>query len=936
MQPISTEQWRRVQQVLDGALALEPDDVSAYLDRACAGDRALRTEVARLLEACGRASGFLEDPPTLLAAEMLADLSAHEGRRVGPYVVVSRLGKGGMGVVYLAERADGQFHQRVALKLVSRGLETPLAVRRFLDERQILASLNHPNVARLLDGGVTEEGLPYFAMEYVEGTPIDRYCEARRLDVDARLRLFAEVCDAVQHAHQSLVVHRDLKPSNILVTAAGAPKLLDFGIAKLLQRDAPADATDTGSRFLTPRYASPEQLRGEPVTTVSDVYSLGVLLYELLTGRLPYDLAADTPAALERAVCETDPQRPSLALRDDRRARRLRGDLDTIVLKAMQKEPARRYASAGALAEDVRRHLAKLPVRARPDTLGYRASRFVRRRRALVASAAALSLAVVLGVAATATQASIAARERDRAQRQAETAARAAELLVDVFRLSDPDVARGTTITAREVLDRGTRRLERDFVGDPEVQAAMLRQVAQVYGNLGLYDDARRLASRAVSVWRPRGPSTELAAGLQLLGAVDTSRARFADAETHFREALAIRRALHDSADGVAESLLGVASALVRQQKHADAEPFYREATAVVRRAHGPHSPQLAGALYAQAASAHDRGEAGAADPLFREALDIYRGIPGSRDPLAATARVAVATDLLFRARYAEAEPLLREALTIRRAIYPDGHPAVVESLMSIATLCHNTSRFAEADSAVREAIAMGTRLEGPTHPDVLQALNILGRTLHDEGRYAEAERTFREALAGWRTLPGGEGSMARYARLLLAESELAEGKLDAARADYASAIDQAPARPSTLVALGTWGLAKVDLARGRADSAEAKLRQAVAMLAPRVRHGQHDLVSVQRTLAEALTRRGRHAEADSLLRALLAGERAALPPKHVDLARTLHAYGANRLALRDTAGAAAALREALAIRTARLGAAHPLTRETERLLRGR
>jgi serine/threonine-protein kinase len=790
-------------------------------------------------------------------------------------------------------------------------------------------------------------------MEYVEGTPLDRWCDERRLGVEARLALLAEVCDAVQYAHQNLVVHRDLKPSNILVTADGAVKLLDFGIAKLLSREggaAPSDEpTRTDGRWLTPRYASPEQVRGAPVTTVSDVYTLGVLLYELLAGAPPYRLDALTPAQLERAICDDDPARPSevarmQGTRPERLARRLRGDLDTIVLTAMQKEPARRYPSAGALADDVRRHLAGLPLRARPATLGYRASRFVRRHRLGVAAAGALALSLVVGAAGTATQARVAARERDRARQQAATAARASALLVDMFRLSDPDVTKGATITAREVLARGARRIETDFAADPALQATMLREVGRIYQNLGLLDDAERLVRRAVAVWRRGGPSAELAGGLQLLGDVELQRARGDTAEAYYREALAIRRVLRPPRpDDVGESLLGVANALARQRKHAAADPLYREALAVERQVHGQRSPEVANVLYQFAGSAHDRGDGQLAGPLFRESFEIYRALTGSRDPMAATARINLATDLLFKEKYDEAEPLLREALALRRAIYPDGHPAVVEALMGLATLLHNTSRFREAEGAVREAIAVGTRVEGAGHPDVLQARNILGRVLHDQGRYAEAERVYREALDGWRAAAGAGGpdnQFAAYARLLLAESELAAGRLDAARADFDAAAGGArraasagPGPTPMLAVLGTRGLARVDLERGRLDSAEARLRWAVAALERRTRPTQHDLLATRVALAEVLAARGRRAEADSLLRGVLALQRGRLPAQHVDMARTLHAWGALRLAAGDAAGAEPPLREALAIRRARLDAAHPLVGETESAL---
>jgi serine/threonine-protein kinase len=421
--------WRHVFEVVDGAFELAPDERAAYVERACAHDEVVRLEVAALL-AGGDAPVFLETPAIEFAAPLLADPpiepeSAVPGAPIGPYRILREIGHGGMGTVFLAERADHQYQKTVALKLLrgwSAGDER--AVRRFVEERQILATLDHPDIARLFDGGVSD-GVPWFAMEYVEGLPIDRYCDERGLSVEERLRLFCRVCAAVQYAHRNLVVHRDLKPANILVTAAGAVKLLDFGIAKVLAQGVIGGAeslTATGERLLTPLYASPEQLRGDLVSTASDVYALGVLLYELLTGRGPYRLTTREPHEVARAILEQEPARMS-AVAPAAVARRLRGDLDTIVAMALDKDVARRYGSADQLALDVRRHLDGQPVSARPDSGFYRARKFVRRHRVGVGLAAALALLVAgFGIVSAVQSLRIRAQaarivvERDRAE----------------------------------------------------------------------------------------------------------------------------------------------------------------------------------------------------------------------------------------------------------------------------------------------------------------------------------------------------------------------------------------------------------------------------------------------------------------------------------------------------------------------------------------
>ncbi len=416
LEGITPERWKAVEPLLERVLELEPERRAAFLDEGCSGDPDLRAAVERLLAACERAEPLLESPAPVVYSALLAPapepLAPAVGARLGPWRIVGEAGHGGMGVVYLAERADEQYRQQIALKVLRGGAFDAHLARRFLEERQILASLNHPHIARLVDGGVTEEAVPWFAMEYVQGEPIDRYCDGRRLLVEQRLRLFLDVCDAVQYAHRSLVVHRDLKPSNILVTGDGQVKLLDFGIAKLIEggqgggRAGGQEATGTGLRLMTPEYASPEQVRGQPVSTASDVYSLGVVLYELLAAERPY--RAGSGRDIEQLILEHEPARPSqMAARagsppaaargttPDRLRRQLAGDLDTIVLTALRKEPGRRYPSVEQLASDVRRHLEGLPVSARRDTWAYRAGKFVRRSRvALVAGVIGAALAL--------------------------------------------------------------------------------------------------------------------------------------------------------------------------------------------------------------------------------------------------------------------------------------------------------------------------------------------------------------------------------------------------------------------------------------------------------------------------------------------------------------------------------------------------------------
>ena len=468
---MTPERWQQVKCLLEAALERDPSERAALLDEACKADPALRREVESLIASHKQAGSFIESPALEAPTRILSDTEGQStvSPLVGSYKVIREIGHGGMGTVYLAARADDQYKKLVAIKLVRRGMDTESILSRFRHERQILASLDHPNIARLLEGGTTN-GLPYFVMEHIEGQPIDEYCDSRKLTTIERLKLFRTVCSAVHYAHQNLVVHRDLKPRNILVTADGTPKLLDFGIAKLLKPEMYAQTiapTETMIRPMTPDYASPEQVKGQPVTTASDIYSLGVLLYELLTGHRPYRITSYTPQELERVICDQEPERPSTAVnrtlavksadgatqktispetvsrnregQPDKLQRRLRGDLDNIVLMALRKEPQRRYASAEQFSEDIRRHLEGLPVIARKDTFQYRASKFIRRNKIGVAVAVAFAVLMIGSIIAIALQSVRAARERDKAKQ-------VSAFLTDIFKVSDPSEARGKTI----------------------------------------------------------------------------------------------------------------------------------------------------------------------------------------------------------------------------------------------------------------------------------------------------------------------------------------------------------------------------------------------------------------------------------------------------------------------------------------------------------
>ena len=484
-----------IEEIFHAALDCEPDQLSAFLDKTCSDDAVLRRKVEALLASHRQAGSFIETPVAALNTSIIENglTDSLVDQTIGHYKILKRIGAGGMGAVYLAGRADQQYEKQVAIKLIKRGMDTDSVLRHFRNERQILATFDHPNIARLLDGGVTESGLPYFVMEYVEGLPIDAYCDTQVLSIIERLKLFRHVCAAVTYAHRHTVIHRDIKPSNILVTSDGTPKLLDFGIAKILEPGGEAEpfATMTGLRLMTPDYASPEQMRGQPLTTATDVYSLGVVLYQLLTGQKPYHLKTGTPEEIARAIIEQEPPRPSTAVakRDGhskfeiRNSKFLRGDLDNIVLMTLRKEPERRYQSVEQFSEDIRRHLEALPVRARKDTFAYRSAKFVRRNRAVTAAAALVFLSLLGGIVATTWEAHKARAEKARAERRFNDVRQLAHSVLFDYHDAIKDLPGATRVRERLVKDALVYldSLAGEASGDPALQ----RELAAAYERVG-------------------------------------------------------------------------------------------------------------------------------------------------------------------------------------------------------------------------------------------------------------------------------------------------------------------------------------------------------------------------------------------------------------------------------------------------------------------
>jgi serine/threonine-protein kinase len=780
----------RLEALFEAALRKPRSERTAFVRVSCPDDRELREELLSLLRSHDQAEteGFLGEEAFPVAPSPPAG-SSLLSRFIGPYRLLRTLGRGGMGEVYLGVREE-PFKQYVAVKIlryVSGGAE---AAQRFEMERQILASLSHRNIARLVDGGTSwmeaeadRPDLSYLAMEYVDGLPITDYSDRHRLPVDGRLELFLQVCDAVHYAHQNLVVHRDLKPSNILVTESRDVKLLDFGVAKLLNPvmfGLQVPATRTLFRMMTPNYASPEQVRGENVTTASDVYSLGVILYEMLSGHRPYSISTSSPGEIERIVCLDEPAPPSLRVGSDELAdgtaepvtpaavakarsatperlrRRLSGDLDNIVMKALRKEPHLRYSSVEMFAVDVSRHLAGMPVEARRSTVLYRGRKFFDRHRMGVVLSALIAVLLLAGGMAVLWQARLARSERDRARELLARSEAVSGFLMGLFEASDPDESRGDTLSSYELLDRGVRRAE-ELSDLPRTQAELLSVVGSVYMSLGQFETAEPILERALSLRRQvLGEShADVAASLNQLAYLLDNQARYARAEELYREALAMRRSLPGEDLAEAESLNDLAGLLRRRGRAGEALPLAEEALRVYREHLSSEDVLIAESLNNLGLISQELGFYDSAMEYFRDALTMNRRLLGEGHPDVAINLSNIAYLLRRQGDYDAAEPFAREAVALRRSVYGDTHPRLALSLHNLGSLLHEKGDLAGADSLYREALAMRRLALGSEHPRVAESLNGLALLLSEQGRHAEAEEMMSQSLAMRRRLLG-------------------------------------------------------------------------------------------------------------------------------------------------------------------------------------
>jgi len=918
------DRWRRVEKLFEGALDTDPAARDAWLAGHCGDDPDLRREVEELLAADQRAPGFLEQGAAAFAAPAWEDDDAEPrsdptGEQVGPYRVIKEIGRGGMSRVYAAERSDDGLRRRVALKrFAAAGLMREEMRSRFRAEGRALAMLAHPNIAQVFDAGVDQAGEPYIAMELVDGLTIVDYCSHHALDLGRRLGLFLDVCAAVQHAHQHLIVHRDLKPSNILVDGEGRVKLLDFGIAKLLDPaagglDEIVAPTRTGLLPMTPEYAAPEQIRGEEITTATDVYALGLLLYELLTGSRAYRVEGRSPAEIERAICDSQPARPSSvvahaaarqglpgapAVDSTRLRRQLAGDLDTIVLKALRKEPAGRYPSVAALADDLCRQRSGLPVTARPASLGYRARKFAGRHRAVVAAATALLAVLLLFGLSTFLQQRETARQRDLARLESEKSQEVTEFLLGLFEASDPSEALGEEVTARQLLERGSERV--DQIGDrPAVQARMLDVLGRVYGHLGSHERAEELLRRALAAASQNGQESglEFAAIQDHLAAVRMQQSDYDEAKQRFRSALAIREhVLGSDAPEVASSLNNLAVAIMESGDPKSAEPLYRRALAIDRAAAGDHDQEIAETLLNLGSLLHDLARYDEAEPLLREARQTFVRVAGPVHPRIADSDNALANLLARLGKFDEAEPLLREAIAQRRKLFGDDHPQVAQGLNDLAVLLENQGRFGQAAPVFREALTTYERLVGPDHLAVAIAASNLAGVEWLSGHFDDAEKLYRRGLDIVVRQLGEENRYAPRRITGIAMALHGKGDREQAETHYRRALVMA----EKLFAAGNPSIAFTQLELGRLLVEEGRDREADPLL--RSAHESYTQAFGERHARTArsamwlglcLAHEGMEEQGRELLGAALAVQRELLPDGHPHLLESERAMAA-------------------------------------------
>jgi serine/threonine-protein kinase len=757
--------WERIQALFHAAADLPDPEREAFLQRECAEDSSLRTQVAALLEQDAHGSSVLDLGLPKVASEVLRTSAAtlpHDA--FGPYHIVRALGEGGMGVVYLAERSD--LGSVAAIKILRDAWLSPARRDRFASEQRTLAHLHHPSIAQLYDADALPDGTPWFVMEYVEGVPLTDYCWTKRCTIPERLHLFRAVCEAVQHAHQHLIIHRDLKPSNILVKPDGTVKLLDFGIAKQLDSlDVPVDQTRTGLRLMTPAYAAPEQVRAGRVGIHTDVYSLGVILYELLAGRLPFDIADRSPREIEIIITEQEPERPSAAARavvdtpggTSRRESASAtswADLDVLCLTAMHKDPARRYLTVEALVRDVDHYLMGQPLEARPDTIGYRLGKFVRRNRARVIGAL-VAFTIVVGLVVFYTVRL--ATARNAALAEAARTGRILRFTQNLFEGGDETAGPAESLRVMTLIDRGLQEA-RSLDAEPAVQAELYETLGRIYQKLGNFAQSDTLLQAALGSRRVLfgTGSAEVVGSLLALGELRSDQARFEEAEQLVREAIDdAKRHLPPGHPSIAQATFALGSILQERGEYDQAIQVTEEAVRLYSTPKAAVTPELASSLGQLADDHFYAGHYEVADSLNQRVLAMNRELYGEHHPRVADVLINLGASQFDRGYYEEAERYDRQALDIIQRYYGDDRAQTADGLTQLGRALVAQKRFDEAKTDLQKALAIRERVFGPVHPMVASTLNELGNIALARDSLDEAQAAFSRMVDIYRQVYG-------------------------------------------------------------------------------------------------------------------------------------------------------------------------------------
>ncbi|MCB0729945.1 MAG: serine/threonine protein kinase [Ignavibacteriae bacterium] len=752
--------WEKVEELFSKALDIDKKDRLEFLQNNCENNHKLLNDVISLLNEDEEIHPLLNKKASELIN--IEEKLNFVGQQIGNYKLLEEIASGGMGTVFLAERCDGIFEQKVALKIIKPGLSTIPIIRRFQHERQILANLQHPNIARLFDGGVTEDKRPFFTMEYVDGIPIDEYCDKNKLTIKKRLKLFIKVCDTVQYAHNNLVIHRDLKPSNILIQNDGTIKLLDFGISKVLSAESERSdlptITQAEINLLTPEYSSPEQIKNSHISVSADVYSLGLILYKLLSGKSAHEFKTRTFNEFEKVICESSVSKPSTVVvhadgetfdnrntHQQKLQRILNGDLDNICLMALRKEPERRYASVEMFAYDIERYLDNLPILARKESFTYTAKKFIIRHKTAVIANIALFF-IINGLILFYT---IQLKEqRDKANLEARKAEQVASFLQDLFLVSDPDESKGETITARELLDKGASKLKLGLNEEIEIKSKLLNTIGKVYTNLGLYNSAEEtLLSIKENKDLSKIDKETFIETLLNLGTVYRFKGKFDIAE----EVLIMANKecdenLKENHPLFGDCYINLGGYYYEKGMYDKSYDYYKKAEKIFRLNFGNENEKVAEVLHGIGILEFDEGKLHKSDSLYREALKIYSKINGELNVNTAAVQNELATVLRHSGKFEESAKLYEKSLNTRIKLLGKDHPDVAHTLNHLSRLYYNQEQYEKAEPLARRSLEIREKLSGENHPEVMASRSSLAGTLMGLKKYKEAEELYRLA----------------------------------------------------------------------------------------------------------------------------------------------------------------------------------------------